>query len=117
MSLDLCRLSLQQIKELLRLTESTLQEICCKRFSGEELYLKALSQILGGKGRRGPASIFIVFREPDGAVCRGKLFHLVAGTLIEKAEMDIDPTSGYAASLFAGRSAERLAGFQLGGQL
>src|ERR1700686_5745526 len=100
MTLELCEMTLQQTKELLRVTESTLQNICCRRFTGEELYVEALQQVLGGKGRRGPASIFIVFQERNGDFCRGKVFHLVAGTMIEKAEISIDPESSYAASLF-----------------
>jgi response regulator RpfG family c-di-GMP phosphodiesterase len=100
MTLELCEMSLQQTKELLRLTDTTLQNICCRRFTGEELYVEALQQILGGKGRRGPASIFIVFQERNGDFCRGKVFHLMAGTLIEKAEISISPESSYAASLF-----------------
>jgi response regulator RpfG family c-di-GMP phosphodiesterase len=99
MSLDLCEMSLQQTKELLRLTDLTLQNICCRRFTGEELYAEALQQILGGKGRRGPASIFIVFQEHNGDICRGKVFHLMAGTMVEKAEIAIAPGSSYAAIL------------------
>ena len=99
MSLDLCRMSLQQTKELLRLTDSTLQELCCRKFSGEELYIRALSQVLGGKGRRGPAGIFIAFQDRDGVLRRGRVFHLQEGALNEKAELPIDPDSAYAANL------------------
>ena len=99
MALELCEMSLQQTKELLRLTDYTLQNICCKRFTGEELYVEALEKVLGGKGRRGPASIFIVFQEMDGAICRGKVFHLTGGTMIEKAEVSLDATSSYVANL------------------
>ena len=99
MALELCEMSLQQTKELLRLTDYTLQNICCKRFTGEELYVEALEKVLGGKGRRGPASIFIVFQEMDGAICRGKVFHLTGGTMIEKAEVSLDSTSSYVANL------------------
>ena len=99
MALELCEMSLQQTRELLRLTDSTLQDICCRRFTGEELYLDALGKILGGKGRRGPAIIFIVFQEMDGTICRGKVFHLTGGTMFEKAEISIDPASNYVANL------------------
>ena len=53
MSQELCEMSLQQTQELLRFTDLTLQNICCKRFTGEELYAEAVQKILGGKGRRG----------------------------------------------------------------
>ena len=99
MALELCEMSLQQTKELLRLTDHTLQNICSKRFTGEELYVEALEKVLGGKGRRGPASIFIVFQEMGRVICRGKVFHLTGGTMIEKAEVSLDPTSSYVANL------------------
>ncbi|HEU0264601.1 MAG TPA: HD family phosphohydrolase, partial [Geobacterales bacterium] len=63
MTRDLCDISLQQTRELVRLTESTLQKICVKEFSRQELYVDALRKVLGGKGRRGPRSIFIVSLE------------------------------------------------------
>jgi response regulator RpfG family c-di-GMP phosphodiesterase len=99
MSLDLCRMSLQQTKELLRLTDSTLQEICCRKFSGEDLYIQALQQVLGGKGRRGPAGIFIAFRDRDGALLRGRVFHLQEGAMAEKAEIPIHTGSAFATNL------------------
>jgi HD-GYP domain-containing protein (c-di-GMP phosphodiesterase class II) len=100
MSQELCEMSLQQTQELLRLTDMALQNICCKRFSGEELYAEAVQKILGGKGRRGPASIFIVFQEKDGTVRRGRVFHLRGGALVEKSdEISIDPMSSYAINL------------------
>ena len=99
MSLDLCRMSLQQTKELLRLTDSTLQEICCRKFSGEELYIQALQQVLGGKGRRGPAGIFVAFHDRDGALLRGRVFHLQEGAMAEKAEIPIHPGSAFATNL------------------
>jgi HD-GYP domain-containing protein (c-di-GMP phosphodiesterase class II) len=100
MSQELCEMSLQQTQELLRLTDETLQNICCKRFTGEELYAEAIQKVLGGRGKRGPASIFIVFKEKDGAVRRGRVFHLRGGELVEKSdEISIDPTSRYAISL------------------
>ena len=99
MALELCEMSLQQTRELLRLTDTTLQNICCRRFTGEKLYVEALEKVLGGKGRRGPASIFIVFQELDGAFCRGKVFHLTGGAMIEKADISLDPASSYVARL------------------
>jgi hypothetical protein len=99
MALELCEMSLQQTRELLRLTDTTLQNICCRRFTGEKLYVEALEKVLGGKGRRGPASIFIVFQELDGAFCRGKVFHLTGGAMIEKADISLDLASSYVARL------------------
>jgi response regulator RpfG family c-di-GMP phosphodiesterase len=99
MSHELCEMSLQQSRELLRLTDATLQNICCRRFTGEALYLEALEKVLGGKGRRGPAGIFILFHEKDGAICRGKVFHLTGGAMIEKADITLDPLSSYGANL------------------
>ena len=82
MALELCEMSLHQTQELLRLTEVTLQEICCRRFTDEELYVAALRKVLGEKGRRGPASIFIVFREQDGTIRRGRVFQLKKGEMV-----------------------------------
>jgi HD-GYP domain-containing protein (c-di-GMP phosphodiesterase class II) len=100
MSQELCEMSLQQTQELLRLTDETLQNICSKRFTGEGLYAEAIQKVLGGRGKRGPSSIFIVFRDIDGSVRRGRVFHLRGGELVEKSdEVSIDPTSRYAISL------------------
>lgn len=100
MSHELCELSLQQTQELLRLTDETLQNICCKKFTGESLYAEAIQKVLGGRGKRGPASIFVVFREKDGAVRRGRVFHLKEGELVEKSdEISIDPMSRYGLNL------------------
>ncbi|HTY20666.1 MAG TPA: HD domain-containing phosphohydrolase [Geobacteraceae bacterium] len=100
MSQELCEMSLQQTQELLRLTDETLQNICCKKFTGEKLYAEAVQKVLGGRGKRGPASIFIVFRENDGEVSRGRLFHLKDGELVERSdEVSIDPKSSYAIKL------------------
>ena len=98
-SVELCEMSLQQTKELLRLTDVTLHDISCRRFTDEELYVEALQKVLGGEGRRGPASIFIVSQEKEGAVCRGRVFHLTDGTLVENTEVFLDPSSSYAANL------------------
>ncbi|HLO26580.1 MAG TPA: HD domain-containing phosphohydrolase [Geobacteraceae bacterium] len=99
MALELCEMSLQQTRELLRLTDSTLQNICCRRFTGEELYVEALDKVLGGQGRRGPASILIVFRDKDGGTCHGKVFHLSGGRMIERADISLSPSSSYVANL------------------
>ena len=93
-------MSLQQTQELLRLVDSTLQNICCRRFSGEELYVEALQKVLGGQGRRGPASIFMFFQEEDGGIRRGRVFHLREELFVEKSgEVAIDPLSAYALNL------------------
>jgi HD-GYP domain-containing protein (c-di-GMP phosphodiesterase class II) len=93
-------MSLQQTQELLRLTDETLQNICCKKFTGEALYAEAIQKVLGGRGKRGPASIFIVFQEKDGVVRRGRVFHLREGELVEKSdEISIDPMSRYGLNL------------------
>jgi response regulator RpfG family c-di-GMP phosphodiesterase len=100
MTQELCEMSLQQTQELLRLTDVTLQNICCKKFTSEELYGEAVQKVLGGKGRRGPASIFILFQEKDGTFRRGRIFHLMAGEVIERSEeIAIDPMSSYAINL------------------
>lgn len=100
MSEELCEMSLQQTQELLRLTDVTLQNICCKRFTTEELYVEALAKVLGGDGRRGPRSIFITFREVADAIYRGRVFHLNKGEMVEGSEeISIDPLSTYAVNL------------------
>lgn len=100
MSIELCEMSLQQIHSLLSLTEDTLQNICCRRFTTDELFVDALRKVLGGQGRRGPASILIVFREEDGTICCGRVFHLLHGEMVERSEeIVIEPDSAHAASL------------------
>lgn len=100
MSLELCEMSLKQTQDLLRLTDQTLQDICCKRFTSEELYVEVLGKVLGGKGRRGPSSIFLVFQEDDGSICRGRVFHMKEGALVERSEeITFDPLSSYAVNL------------------
>jgi HD-GYP domain-containing protein (c-di-GMP phosphodiesterase class II) len=93
-------MSLQQTQELLRLTDKTLQNICSKRFTGEELFTETVQKVLGGKGKRGPAYIFLVFQEKDGNIHHGRLFHLHEGELIEKSEeIFIDQLSQFAVNL------------------
>lgn len=100
MSQELCEMALQQTEELLRLTDVTLQKIRVKKFTSEQLYGEAIQKVLGGKGRRGPASIFIVFEEPDGMIRRGRIFHLRDGEVIEKSEeIQVDPRSSYVINL------------------
>lgn len=100
MSLDLCEMSLRQTKELLRLTDDTLRDICCKRFTGEELYVEAIRKVLGGKGRRGPASIFIILRESDRDLHKGRVYHMQEGKLVAMSEeIAIEPGSVYEVNL------------------
>ena len=100
MSQEQCEMSLQQTQELLRLIDATLQNICCRRFTGEELYVEALHRVLGGKGRRGPFSIFLVFQDQDGAIRSGRIFQLREGMVVERSEeIVIDPVSAFAMSL------------------
>ncbi|HEY6839507.1 MAG TPA: HD family phosphohydrolase, partial [Geobacteraceae bacterium] len=99
MSEELCEMSLQQTQELLRLIDTVLQNICCRRFSGEDLYVEALQRVLGGAGRRGPAKIFMVFQEQDGTIRSGRVFHLRQGSVEGSEEVTIDPASSYALSL------------------
>jgi response regulator RpfG family c-di-GMP phosphodiesterase len=96
---ELCDMSLRQTQELLRLTDSTLQNICCRRFTSEELYEEAVRRVLGGKGRRGPGSILLVFRDVGSGVHRGKVFHLKEGEMAESEEITFDPASTYAADM------------------
>ncbi|AJE03423.1 HD-GYP domain-containing protein [Geobacter pickeringii] len=97
MSLDLCKMSLQQTRDLLELTDATLRSLCCRRFTGEELYVEAIRRVLGGKGRRGPQSIFVAMNGEPGCLCRGRVFHLRSGEIIEGSEdILIDPSSVYA---------------------
>jgi HD-GYP domain-containing protein (c-di-GMP phosphodiesterase class II) len=99
MSLELCEMTLQQTKDLLRLIDLTLQNICCKRFTSDEFYVEVLGKVLGGNGRRGPASIFIVSQPVTEQPFRGRVYHLHEGTMERSAEVIIEPTSSYATNL------------------
>ena len=100
MSQELCEMTLQQTQELLRLVDLSLQNICCKRFTSDELYVEVLGKVLWGRGRRGPASIFIVSQEQEGSIFRGRVFHLKEGRMVERSEeIIIEATSSYAADL------------------
>lgn len=106
---NLCEMSLQQTLSLLRLTDKTLHDICCKRFTQENLYQDVLGKVLGGKGRRGPAGIFIVFQEASGLLQPGRVFHLKEGTLVEHSdEIAIDPFSEYAENLLEAQSQDEV---------
>lgn len=100
MSLDLCQTSLQQTQELLRLTNTTLGSLSHRNFTDKELYAEAIRRVLGGSGRRGPGSIFILFNGITGAN-RGRVFHLSSGEMVEVSEeILIDPASVYAPKRF-----------------
>lgn len=95
MTLELCRLSLQQTQELLRLTDATLKNICSGRFSGEELYSEAIRRVLGGGGKRGPESIFLLLNGLGGT-SRGWIFQIQAGELVRSSdEILVDADSVY----------------------
>lgn len=94
MSLEMCMTSLQQMQDLLWLTESTLKDLCCRRFANDEIYAKALSKVLGGQGKRGPASIFILFEDTSGQGGGGRGFHLQSGDLVEASQrFMLDPAT------------------------
>ncbi len=96
MTLELCKTSLQQTQELLGLVNATLRSLSIRKFTDKELYVEALRRVLGGRGRRGPFSIFILLNGKSG-VSRGRIFHLSAGEIIEGSEeIYIDPASVYA---------------------
>jgi HD-GYP domain-containing protein (c-di-GMP phosphodiesterase class II) len=99
-SLELCEMSLQQLRSLLQLTDNTLQNICCRHFTTDELFVEALRKVLGGLGRRGPGSIFTVFWREEGSICRGTVFQLRQGEVVHRSdEIEIDPASNYAVNL------------------
>jgi response regulator RpfG family c-di-GMP phosphodiesterase len=100
MSQEQCEMSLQQTRELLRLTDATLRDICCKRFTSEELYAEALGKVLGSKGRRGPRNIFIIFEDSEHRLYHGRVYHLREGEMVEMSdEITIDYASVYAIHL------------------
>ncbi|RII27085.1 MAG: HD family phosphohydrolase [Geobacter sp.] len=97
MSQELCEMSLRQTQELLRLTDEALQDICCKRFTGEELSVKALQMVLKGKGRRGPACIYVAFNGKDKGLLCGRVYSLRDGEVVERSgEITIDTLADYA---------------------
>ena len=96
MTLELCKTSLQQTQELLGLVNATLRDLSSRKFTDKELYVEALRRVLGGRGRRGPFSIFILLNGKSG-VSRGRVFHLSAGEIAEGSdEIVIDPASVFA---------------------
>lgn len=99
MSTELCEMSLKQTQDLLRLTDEILQDICCRRFTSESLYVEALRKVLGGEGRRGPASIFLAFLDDIYQQYRGRVFHLKEELMEQSDEIIIEPLSSYAAQL------------------
>jgi HD-GYP domain-containing protein (c-di-GMP phosphodiesterase class II) len=106
---NLCEMSLQQTLSLLRLTDQTLRDICCKRFTRDHLYQEVLGKVLGGKGRRGPAGIFLVFQEANGVLQPGQVFHLKDGALVERSdEIAIDPLSGYGENLLEAQAQDEV---------
>ncbi len=92
---ELCDMSLRQTQELLRLTDHTLQNICCRRYTSEELYEEALRRVLGGKGRRGPRNILLVFKDSETGIHRGRVFNLREGGMAESEEITFGSDSAY----------------------
>ncbi|GFO57134.1 HD family phosphohydrolase [Geomonas sp. Red276] len=100
MSIELCHMALRQTLDLISLTDSTLKDLSRRKFTSDELYYQVLAHLLGGKGRRGPAAIFIAQEGPNCTCCTGRVFHLREGQLIERSdEITIEPDSSYALSL------------------
>lgn len=100
MSLELSEISLRQTRELLQLVDTTLQEICCRKFTDEELYVEALRKVLGNIDGRSPQSVFIVFESSVNETIRGRVFSLKSDGFVEQSEMiTIDQTSTYAINL------------------
>ena len=100
MSLEMCQMALRQTLDLVDLTDQTLQGLSRRVFTSDELYRDVLGKLLGGNGRRGPAGIFIASGGDDCALCRGRVYHLRQGELIEGSDtIAIDPASSFALSL------------------
>lgn len=96
MTFELCKASLQQTQELLGLVNGTLRDLADRKFTDKQLYIDALRRVLGGRGRRGPSSIFILLNGKSG-VSRGRVFQLSAGEIVEGSEeILIDPSSVFA---------------------
>ncbi|WP_243371194.1 HD domain-containing phosphohydrolase [Geotalea sp. SG265] len=109
MSDNLCEMSLQQTLSLLQLTDQALHDICCKRFTRDFLYQEIFGKVLGGKGRRGPASFFLIFQEESGVLQPGRAFHMKDGALVERSdEISLDPFSGYAVNLLEAQAQEEV---------
>ncbi|GAM11090.1 cyclic di-GMP phosphodiesterase response regulator RpfG [Geobacter sp. OR-1] len=100
MSNESCEMALQQLQELLRLTETEMRRISRRRFCGSELYVEALAKVLGGRGRRGPACIMILFSDRAHGAARGRVFHLVEHELVERSDqVVIDLASAYGSGM------------------
>ncbi len=92
---ELCDMSLRQTQELLRLTDRTLQNICCRKYTSEELYEEALRRVLGEKGRRGPRSILLIFKDVKTGIHRGRVFNMSEGAMAESEEITLSRDSAY----------------------
>lgn len=100
MLLDRCNMALSQTLDLIQLTDQTLQDFSCRKFSSDELYHEVLGKLLGGNGRRGPLGIFLATEYPDCSCYRGRVYHLRHEQLIEGSDLiTVDPGSSYAISL------------------
>ena len=102
-------MALQQTRELLRFTEAILRSICCRRFSGFELYADSLRKVLGDRGRRGPAGIAILYLDRATGGLRGNVFHLIQDKLVESSEeLLIDRSSAYGLGLMLTEAADEV---------
>ena len=86
MGLNFSEISLRQTQELLQLVDTTLREISSKIFKNDDLYVDALQIVLGNSNRRGPESIFIVFKASDTEAFKGQVFFLNTHGLVEHSE-------------------------------
>lgn len=95
MSLELCEMAFNQTLELLRVTDQALQEMRGRKFVDQQLYIHAIEMILGAKGKRGPTSIFLVFKD-DSDSLRGSLFQSHHGELVEMSdEIVVEPSASF----------------------
>ena len=80
-------MSFRQTQQLLNLVDATLKEICCRTFTDQELYVDAIQRVLGKDAGRSPENIFIVFKQPDDEVIKGRVFTLNSAGYVELSEM------------------------------
>ena len=87
MNANLSKIPFRQTQELLSLVDMTLREICCRKFSGKELYVEALQKVLGNNEGRSPESVFIVFNVPEKDAIQGRMFFLNSAGFVEQSDM------------------------------
>lgn len=87
MNANLSKIPFRQTQELLSLVDMTLREICCRKFSGKELYVEALQKVLGNNEGRSPESVFIVFNVPEKDAIQGRVFFMNSAGFVEQSDM------------------------------